>query len=216
MLKKKSNLTFVFIALALIVMPCVLFLAGCGEEEQKLQLVQYFKTSYNLKEELDVSSGVLSYTDEEGNKVFLSVSADMISDFDSETAGEKTMILTYKDETISIKYNVANFELGTYVAKKVRTVDLTSQKYTEINFSESDLFSSQPNTKLVFRNDGTATYLYQSGSGFAGTDYELNYYLDGTFSLRNVATTKQGYYYQGKIMLCIENNDATAKFIVFE
>ncbi len=70
MLKKKSNLTFVFIALALIVMPCVLFLAGCGEAEQKLQLVQYFKTSYNLKEELDVSSGVLSYTDEEGNKVF--------------------------------------------------------------------------------------------------------------------------------------------------
>ena len=88
-------------------------LTACGES--KIELVKDFKLEYNIGEELDVSGGVIKYTNG-GEEKLVSLTADMVTGFNSQTAGERTLIITYEDLQTTIKYTVA----PEYVALNIR------------------------------------------------------------------------------------------------
>ncbi len=79
-------------------------LTACGES--KIELVEDFKLEYNIGEELDVSGGVIKYTNG-GEEKLVSLTADMVTGFNSQTAGERTLIITYEGLQTTVKYTVA-------------------------------------------------------------------------------------------------------------
>ena len=92
-------------------------LAGCNSKTEKpdsgietpveetLTLLNNFKTTYYVGEQLDVSNGVLKYTNN-GNPSYVEITADMIEFFNTNTAGERTMVITYQGKTLEVDYIV--------------------------------------------------------------------------------------------------------------
>ena len=70
-----------------------------------------FKTNYYTGSALNVENGEIKVTYEDGTNETLVVSADMISDFDSSTAGEYKMTLTYAGYSVEIDYIVSDAQI---------------------------------------------------------------------------------------------------------
>lgn len=94
-------------ALALF-MPLVM--QGCNKNEAKLTLNQAFKVYYEVGEELNVDGGILKYVSKDGEEIFEDVKEDMVSGFTTQSAGTRTMIITFNEKTVKVTYSV--FEMG--------------------------------------------------------------------------------------------------------
>ncbi len=104
---KKIVLTFALVLA--ICLPTVL-LSACGGEK-KLSLVQKFKTEYYVGETLDVSAGILKYIDADGKATNFAVEEDMVSVFSTEKPGNRKLLITYKEETLTVDYTVKPWDV---------------------------------------------------------------------------------------------------------
>ena len=65
------------------------------------------KTTYDIGETLDVTGALITAAYSDGSSVDVSVTADMCSGFDSSTAGEKTVTVTYESKTTTFTVTVS-------------------------------------------------------------------------------------------------------------
>lgn len=104
----KKHLFKVLTAFALVI--CSTFaLTGCFGGEAKvtaIDLTQTFKTQYEIGETLDVSNGIIKVTYDDDTQKDLFVTNSMVAGFNTQTVGQKTMIITYKDSTKTVPYTV--------------------------------------------------------------------------------------------------------------
>ena len=106
---KKAKIILLSIALVL-VSALSLVIVGCGGPSgPSLKLTTKFKLEYYVGEQLDVTNGYLTYTDEEGKEIEVLVVDDMVTGFNSETAGKRKLLITYKDISISVNYTIKNY-----------------------------------------------------------------------------------------------------------
>ena len=64
-----------------------------------------FDTTYYVGEELDVTGGILNYT-KDGKTTQVSITDNMITGFSNETAGTRSLVITYQGETLVVNYVV--------------------------------------------------------------------------------------------------------------
>ena len=71
-----------------------------------LSLKTSFKTDYYVGDNLDVTGGVLSYT-VNGNSQDINITANMVSNFNTDTVGNRTLTITYNNLTVQVCYTVS-------------------------------------------------------------------------------------------------------------
>lgn len=105
-MKNLKKIILSVVAFMILVVPAVLM--GCGNDpiEATLEILQEFKTEYYVGEELDVSGGILKYTEEGKTPEYIEIEDDMVSFFYNETAGDKTLVIEYKEESVEVDYKV--------------------------------------------------------------------------------------------------------------
>ena len=105
MTKKKSIISFIFCALCVFLIPFVA--VGCTDKmgADGLEISNAFKTEYEIGETLDVSGGVLKCVID-GKEDFVPITVEMVSGFDSSTAGDKQLVITYNEMTTTLNYKV--------------------------------------------------------------------------------------------------------------
>ena len=75
------------------------------------------KVSYYVGQTLDVSGGVFIAYYEDGSSVPVNMTADMVTGFDSTTAGTKTLTVTYSGQTATFNVTVAHTHTHNYAAE---------------------------------------------------------------------------------------------------
>ena len=103
--------------------------------EEKIEMFSQFKSKYYIGEELNLTGGILLYTDANGKKTYVPIEEDMISGFTNDTYGERNIVITYEDFTMLYPYTVkyqptlsieAEFEKTVY--EKGEALDVTGAK----------------------------------------------------------------------------------------
>ncbi len=75
------------------------------------------KVSYYVGQTLDVSGGVFIAYYEDGSSVPVNMTEDMVTGFDSTTAGTKTLTVTYSGQTATFNVTVAHTHTHNYAAE---------------------------------------------------------------------------------------------------
>lgn len=118
-------------------------LAGCGEKTPTLEVTTEFKAEYYIGETVDVTGGILTYTDKAGNEKYIAIEDDMITGFTTTTEGERSMIITYEDLTILYPYTVVDYpfvQIGVPYYVLVETMD-DSIMYSSFIFDDDGSIS---------------------------------------------------------------------------
>lgn len=109
---KQSNITIILSLMLIVVfLFCGIIFTGCSGqevEESGIKIESQFKTEYYIGEEIDVSGGIIDYT-ENGKTEKVDITTDMISDFSSQTTGTRPLLITYKNYSITLNYTIKNF-----------------------------------------------------------------------------------------------------------
>ena len=113
----KIGLCFAFTLL----LSASLLLTGC-KKEAKIELKEEFKVEYYIGEELDVTGGILNYTNEEGKTIPVAITSDMVTGFSSTQVGSRQLIITYEGATLLVDYTVEE-------APNVQTVTMGALYY---------------------------------------------------------------------------------------
>ena len=124
-MKKLSKILLALAFAMILVVPFAI--VGCGNKiEEGIKIHTNFKTEYDVGEVLDLANGKITYTNEDGKKVVVALQADMISSFNTQTPGEREMIITYQGCTVLVPYtvyDVYDVEVGAYYYSAVTTQD---------------------------------------------------------------------------------------------
>ena len=86
------------------------------------------KTTYNVGEQLDLTGAKLALNYSDKSKSEIAIDLNMVTGFDSSTAGEKILTITYKEKTTTVNYTVneVNIPLSTtgfYRSDELPTTD---------------------------------------------------------------------------------------------
>ena len=133
----------------------------------ELTLTQNFKNEYYVGESIVLTGGLLTATyNNDTVEENIVVTAQMISNFDTNSAGEKTMTITYKTFSITYDYTVIPIELESielttlptktvYTYSSNETLDLTGAVIT-FYYSDGTTETRNPATN-DFRVSGFST-----------------------------------------------------------
>ena len=122
--------------LVILILVCPICLTACGKKEttptktlESISSEMILKTNYFVGDTLvlDDYKITLNYSDKSTKEV--SVTADMVSGFDTTTAGEKTMTITHSKKTMEIAYTV--------VEPKVTSISIKTP-FTKTNYFEGE------------------------------------------------------------------------------
>ncbi|MBE7073902.1 MAG: hypothetical protein E7379_02285 [Clostridiales bacterium] len=101
---KINKLLLTLCACMLAIVPFAL--TGCfGKDKPVLEIFAPLKTEYYVGEEFDTSVGGLKYT-EDGKTEYLELEDVDIKFFNTDTAGEKTFVISYKEANLEVDYTV--------------------------------------------------------------------------------------------------------------
>ncbi len=92
------------------------------------------KTSYFVGDLLDVSGLTLEVAKNNGEQYDVTVTAEMVTGFDSTTAGEQTLTITYNDLTTSVKVTVVAITVDS-IAVKTEPTKTTYKKGEELDLT---------------------------------------------------------------------------------
>lgn len=121
------------------------------DDYPKIEVVTIFKTEYKVGESLDVSGGVLKYFESSDEFELINITSDMISYFDTTTAGTKTLKLSYNGVFIYISY----------IVNALPDIDTTAIYYTSTYLITDDFgFSTVYRDYFKFKrhNDNSVSY----------------------------------------------------------
>ena len=135
------------------------------------------KTEYEIGEKLDLTGLVVTAHYSDGNEKVLSAGDYEVSGFDSSTAGEKTITVTYQDKTTTFTVNVK--EAAPVVT--LESITVTGPTKTEYKIGdELDLAG------LV------VTAHYSTGDEATVTGYEVSGFDSSTAGEKTITVTYQG------------------------
>ncbi|SCJ21137.1 Endo-1%2C4-beta-xylanase A precursor [uncultured Ruminococcus sp.] len=135
------------------------------------------KTEYEIGDELDLTGLVVTAHYSDGNEKVLSAGDYEVSGFDSSTAGEKTITVTYQDKTTAFTVNVK--EAAPVVT--LESITVSGPTKTEYKIGEElDL------TGLV------VTAHYSTGDEATVTGYEVSGFDSSTAGEKTITVTYQG------------------------
>ena len=135
------------------------------------------KTEYEIGEKLDLTGLVVTAHYSDGNEKVLSAGDYEVSGFDSSTAGEKTITVTYQDKTTTFTVNVKEAA----PAVTLESITVSGPNKTEYKIGEElDL------TGLV------VIAHYSDGSYQEVTDYEVSGFDSAAAGEKTVTVTYQG------------------------
>ena len=137
------------------------------------------KTEYEIGDELDLTGLVVTAHYSDGNEKVLSAGDYEVSKFDSSTAGEKTITVTYQDKTTAFTVNVK--EAAPVVTLESITVSGPTKTEYEIG-DELDL------TGLVV----TAHYSDGNEKVLSAGDYEVSGFDSSTAGEKTITVSYQG------------------------
>lgn len=203
MIKSKKSLFTVLVAVGMLLISLFL-LVGCNEEPSKqtptIAIKTPFQTEYFLNEELNVSGGVLVYTDENGVEHLINIEENMITGFNSTTYGNKNLFLSYNNLTTPIDYTVYNFVCDYYTAVQQKTVSYNQTRYQD--YLDTLIYTFNTNY-AGSKNDGTFSYPFT---------YSLN--LDGSFTLTYENGEERGFFANNNIEVIQTENDNTTVSLI--
>ena len=106
----KNRKVFAYV-LAVLLLVAPICMAGCSLSDlfgpkEGIKLHTAFKTEYEVGEGIDLTNGKIEYTDEEGNSTVVVITVNMVSGFNTQTPGNRQMIITYNDKTLLVDYTV--------------------------------------------------------------------------------------------------------------
>ncbi|MFR3202435.1 MAG: bacterial Ig-like domain-containing protein, partial [[Clostridium] leptum] len=137
------------------------------------------KTEYEIGDELDLTGLVVTAHYSDGNEKVLSAGDYEVSGFDSSTAGEKTITVTYQDKTTTFTVNVK---------EAAPVVTLESITVTGPNKTEYEIGDELDLTGLVV----TAHYSDGNEKVLSAGDYEVSGFDSSTAGEKTVTVTYQG------------------------
>ena len=196
---KKIALTF----LLLVVCCSPLILTGCfGDDpvEPKIEITTEFKTNYMLGEDLDVTGGILEYTNEKGKSISVAITSQMVTGFNSSSVGTRQVVVTYEDCTALVTYTVSPYDIDTttfYWAHDELADGTRTYEYLKIN-EDLDIYM---NSELV-----------SSSSGPDASKNNIELYSKLTTLTRSIENNK--VVYSGYYLLSGSNSTATVVITV--
>ena len=125
---KRFNLAKILtLVMMLVLLPCAALFVACGGPEDGIEIRSSFKTTYYVGDALDVTGGIIDYTDD-GKTIQVAITDEMISGFSTATEGTRDLVLTYEGYTETISYTVSirpTFLMGNSLYRSVEKVDAT-------------------------------------------------------------------------------------------
>lgn len=104
---KKLSKVLGAITCAFVLLLTGMSLTACSfGSKAKLELYQSFKTEYAVGDSVDVTGGVLLYTNADGDERHITIDDSMVVSFNTEASGNKKMFIAYKDCEIAVNYTV--------------------------------------------------------------------------------------------------------------
>lgn len=132
MLKKFSSLMFAL----LLMISCPFLLTACKKDKDKgsgggggddtpstptiesIEVLGEIKDTYFVGDELDITGIQVKITKSDDSTETIDLVAEMISGFDTTTAGEKTLTVTYEEETATVVYYVVEPKVSSIAVKE--------------------------------------------------------------------------------------------------
>lgn len=163
---------------AFILMLCPFILSACGDKDPedttptitKIEVVGEFKTTYFVGEDLIIDNLEIKITKSDETTSNVALTSEMISGFDSTTAGEKTLTITYNEKTTTVAYTVISptvksIAISTSIKNAYFTGDILDLEGTKLNVVFEDDSSASINV--------TSTMVTGFDTSTAGTNKEL-------------------------------------------
>lgn len=104
----KKQISSIFIAFLLII--CPFFFTACGDGGDptisSIEIIGDVKTTYYVGEELNIEGLQVKIIKSDDSSSTITLTSDMVSGFDSSTAGTKTLTVTYNEKTATVEYIV--------------------------------------------------------------------------------------------------------------
>ncbi len=143
---------------------------GCSFDSKptlsRIDIKGSIQTEYALNEALDLNGAKLMLTYSDDSQKELELTQSMVTNFNTTTAGNKTMTISYKEKTLQIDYVVNAFMVGN---KRV--------KFGE--YYQTGIYNKDQNGNLTLTEDGSYTYQDTTirlilNSNFTGTFFQAN------------------------------------------
>lgn len=187
-----------------------------GKAIEKVELLTDIKNTYFVGETLDIDEAKIKVTYKNKNTEEIVIVAEMVSGFDTSTAGEKTLVITYEKKTIEVPYTVvsivpttmvlkSNFKTAYYVGDSLslddgivtltynnettKDVELTSQHISNFSTAEAGTFNltiTVEGKTLEVPYTVTAVELVSIS---IKTPFKTTYFVGDTLSVENAKLT---------------------------
>lgn len=189
-------------ALAMVVASAGLGLVGCGQQDATLKhmgINSGFQTEYLVGEQLNLDGAELVLTYSDGEQKTINITSDMIQDFSTTAAGEKSLKVTYEGKSIDVAYKVVESDFDS-IYSNIRT-NFLATKYVEALFMRNgvgtDDFTRWTNYDKYVRNDNLFyCYDYTTEGSYRLYNFELQKVYDGkTITDNNEPKDDWAYYY---------------------
>ena len=170
---------------------------------KSIELTTLPKVAYFVGEELDVTGAVLTVTYANGSTESVAVTDQMISGFSSETAGEKTLTVTYGEKSVEFTIIVSEAQItGIEISAEPKTeywlgeeLDVTGGKIL-VHFSDNSTASVDMIPSMIegFSTETAGTVILTVNySGFT-VIYTITVSEDKVTSIAVVNTPKTEYF----------------------
>ena len=183
MLKKFSSLLFAF----LLMVSCPFLLTACKKDKnddneggggsstpetiESIEVSGDFKDTYFIGESIEIEGLSVIVTKSNDSTETITLTADMISGFDTTSAGEKTLTVTYKEVTCNVVYYVLEAKV-TSIALKSGTLKTDYFVGDQIDLSDAKIIATYEDTKTK-EIALTSEMVTGFSSATAGTNKEL-------------------------------------------
>lgn len=177
-------------ALALAVASAGFCLVGCTQEDSAIKNIDIsgnFQTEYLVGDQLNLQGAKLVLTYKDGEQKTINITSSMIENFDTRTAGDKSLKVAFDGKTIDVDYKVvaSDFE---YIFSNIRTNFLATRYVEVINMRHDPDTQSWQNYDKYVRNNNLL-YVYD----FTSNNYNLyNYDLQKVYDSSESETTNHG------------------------
>lgn len=192
-MKKKLLTTLATFALLV----CSVFtFAGCdlfGPKVTAIEIKNEFKTVYQLGESLDLTGGIMKVSLSNNTKIdeFITEENVSVSGFNTDTVGQRTMILTHKGVTCTVDYTVTHF---VYTEDRYLWHNSTRDMYVYI-YKENNVYKiieyrtddSSPSLEWLKLQD--AQYRTEEAGASYGYQYDLSFELNTNDYYYNMIVT---------------------------
>ena len=160
---------------------------------ESISVTEDIKTEYYVGDELNLDYGMIKLLYEDGSVSYVAISEDMITGFDTETPGDKTVTVTYEGKTCTYTITVKEAEVSSLRLISAPTV----REYRYTKDYELDVTGGKIEALYISGKTETVDITGDMTSGFDGDTLgtqEINVSYKGGKTSFNVETVQMPVY----------------------